>query len=426
MSSAGSGVAQGLLLELTTRCLVQDMEIDNCYFEFVHPVDEEFVLSKPFFTIFIRNDGTDDKGRSLLEARSVGRKPPLKDLRSCPFRDSRSMSAKPMNFAAFQYFNQNKADVLAVLDAVLYHLRRRALGKWEQLTPIQRLNVFAYTGLRLPGYWSILYANELPAGRSTGVPCAVAILSKMCHGLLTLIWHILSRCPSESICGASADAEMFYRYADEKGILIGGSEVCSGPPRVIQSIIHRVIHRQSDPIIEGIETVESVLNKAVRYCRVAHYAEVVALLYGSMKLRVSAAQVAGRGDPLTLGAAGFIPTFSYFDVAITMLESERPLNHQTYRALDMAYWEDAEISTQIAVGALEDLYIELIQAEKCGGVDEGMWAVFQNGCLQSMNSLNSMLGGAVHRQTPLTCADLEVFFGRAPAFDVSASRAGTR
>lgn len=386
------------------------------YYNFIHPVREDVVLLHPFFTIFSRNDGLDNRGRSLLEGRSISHRPSNEDFCQCPFKDSRAFHEKLMNRTALQYFNQNKSDVYGAIDLILQHLGERSAGTWEALSPLQRLNIFGYVGYRITGYWSVLYASRTRKCETVAVPHSIAILSKICHGIMTLTWDIIKSHSIHWKCGLHDMASEYYTYADRNGLLIGGNEVCAAPPKVIINVIEHVFKHDSAEGMATQSVPRPVRGEMIRYCRLVQYAEVVALLYASMKLRLSIQQKAKGGKSFHLRDVGFTPSFSYFHVALDMLEADLPLMQPEFAVLDMEYWEDADLANKMPIDNLKEAYNQLIKKSNGKHATQADWTEFHCRSVTAMNILNALLTGEEEAHNCITDREVEMFFGSFPNY----------
>ena len=169
----------------------------------------------------------DDEGRPLGERRApsdakVGVQIVLKQ---CPYEDERL--GKPMNVSALAQIARHFDGVLADLGA--FASRRRGAPGWMALLPA------IMDQLAAPATWM------LRAGPgTTTVPAKHAAGHKLAAGFFGVLRSLIEL----EALGVERPISVpdFVGFVHERGVLVGASESCAGPPNMIQEATQALLH----------------------------------------------------------------------------------------------------------------------------------------------------------------------------------------
>ena len=166
----------------------------------------------------------DVEGRPLRE----GRTPPAflrgNDIAwsGCPYSGSRHQHVNPMNVSALR---QTSAHWDAILDALTLLQQRYALGRGGYGPDLRDLWYVSQLGSALP--WFFIFRDGLPP------PAYAAALSKATLGTGILAQRALVKMFAERWPPPPLTAITMMELAEYSGTLVGASEVCAAPEKMI-------------------------------------------------------------------------------------------------------------------------------------------------------------------------------------------------
>ncbi len=178
----------------------------------------------------------DSNGRPLLENRSslVRREPWRRKRVDCPYTDSRLNSHRPMNEEAMLALAPDFDGILACTDAQ----RRAILGGERDVMTVPEIVSLAQCFVT----WPLLLWLQAPSRTEVVLPAFVANAFRAHQGLLKAARQLLVAGVEPHGAYFIADAEVLNDFIEQNKVLVGESEVCAAPPRVLARFIHVVCH----------------------------------------------------------------------------------------------------------------------------------------------------------------------------------------
>lgn len=164
---------------------------------------------------------------------------------TCRYPGSRGHSGLPMNVSALRGLTANWAEVrrlVQLLRAAYY----RDAGPEQESTLLDVARI-SYFGQQLPAY----YAHSRADVENHAVPPSLAALHKMLAGVFgtakTMLLDAVGR--GGVFDKVVVTPRQFVDYAEQHGLLVGrsGTEVCAGPPKLIDEVVHRLMARPGPP-----------------------------------------------------------------------------------------------------------------------------------------------------------------------------------
>jgi hypothetical protein len=154
-------------------------------------------------------------------------------LRSCHYPGSRFRHAHPMNLSALQQLKQNWEDCRRLLGWLRAH-HLAATGA-DRVT-LSGLWQIARCGQSLPGW--LLFRRVDPVADGA-VPTAVAAVFKVVIGITFAAQslHLTAMLDGSHDEAAAVDVPRLLDHIESHGLLVGPSQVCAGPRRMIAEVL---------------------------------------------------------------------------------------------------------------------------------------------------------------------------------------------
>jgi hypothetical protein len=187
----------------------------------------------------------DDEGRPLREGRTPKEllRPDDIEYKTCPYAGSRHQHANPMNVSALR---QTSAHWDPIIDALVQlriaYAKRKSYG--PDVMDVWRVSQL---GSALP--WFYIF-------RDGTTPAHAAALSKATLGMGIFAQKLLAKMLVERWLPPPLTSATMLELAEASGTLIGASEVCSGPDKMLLRFFDG--YHDEPRVIEGAESIKSI------------------------------------------------------------------------------------------------------------------------------------------------------------------------
>lgn len=186
-----------------------------------YPFDVPFLRQNAAFLLFCPPDRLDAEGRPVLEGRSMCYSLDKSAFATCTYGDSRRSAGKLMNVEALRALSRHQEDTLELIRAI-GHVLKHSGERNDRAPDLNSLYALAYVGYRAPS----LYFCQQVLDTSVAIPTACAVFARFAHGLVNVL-ALIALEQGGKLSGSYMTAEQLYRYADERGHLIGVHEACA-------------------------------------------------------------------------------------------------------------------------------------------------------------------------------------------------------
>jgi hypothetical protein len=228
----------------------------------------------------------DEEGRPLREGRTPPehRRPGEIEYRPCPYPGSRQVAGRPMNVSALRQTSAHWDEITAALGFLraAYAELRGSYG--PDILDLWRVSQL---GSALP-WFHVLAGEPLPA--------YAAALSKATLGTGILAQRLLLRMLAEAWAPPPLTAPVLAALAEATGTLVGETEVCSAPDRMIARFLEVLVGDPSATPTPGIDPLiaarDRVLGFGAGYCAF----KLAMWLYYQARRFLYADVAAARGD----------------------------------------------------------------------------------------------------------------------------------
>lgn len=192
-----------------------------------YPFDVITLRRNKAFMLFCPPDVLDEERRPVLEGRSLLHALDPSDFQSCPYADSRSRSAKPMNVESLKALSRNQDAVANFIYGVGQFVL--ACSADEPTEPdLGHLYALSYIGYRAP---TLYFCNKL-FDDTYEIPAVCSVTSRFFQGLLNML-ALIALEHGGHLAGMRMTAQALYQYADERGHLVGSDESCAASKATI-------------------------------------------------------------------------------------------------------------------------------------------------------------------------------------------------
>jgi hypothetical protein len=173
----------------------------------------------------------DDEGRPLREGRTPPeyQQPGEIEYRPCPYPGSRQVAGRPMNVSALRQTSAHWDDITGALGVLRAAYAGARGGHGPDILDLWRVSQL---GSALP-WFHVLAGQPLPA--------YAAALSKATLGTGILAQRLLLRMLAEAWMPPPLTARALAELAESTGTLVGHSEVCSAPDRMIARFLEILV-----------------------------------------------------------------------------------------------------------------------------------------------------------------------------------------
>lgn len=173
----------------------------------------------------------DDEGRPLREGRTPAQYLTAGeiDYRGCPYPGSRQQSGRPMNVSALRQTSAHWDEIIETLGVLRSAYAGARGGYGPDVMDLWRVSQL---GSALPWYF-VLAGEPLPA--------YAAALSKATLGTGILAQRLLLKMLAEAWTPPALTAPVLAGLAESTGTLVGETEVCSAPDRMIARFLEALI-----------------------------------------------------------------------------------------------------------------------------------------------------------------------------------------
>jgi hypothetical protein len=173
----------------------------------------------------------DDEGRPLREGRTPPeyRRPDEIEYRPCPYPGSRQVAGRPMNVSALRQTSAHWDEIAYALGFLRAAYAGARGGYGPDILDLWRVSQL---GSALP--WFHALAGE-------PLPAYAAALSKATLGTGILAQRLLLRMLAEAWMPPPFTAQVLAELAESTGTLVGESEVCSAPDRMIARFLEVLV-----------------------------------------------------------------------------------------------------------------------------------------------------------------------------------------
>lgn len=173
----------------------------------------------------------DDEGRPLREGRTPPehQRPGEIEYRPCPYPGSRQVAGRPMNVSALRQTSAHWDEITSALGFLRAAYAEARGGYGPDLLDLWRVSQL---GSALP-WFHVLAGEPLPA--------YAAALSKATLGTGILAQRLLLRMLAEAWMPPPLTARTLAELAESTGTLVGESEVCSAPDRMIARFLEVLV-----------------------------------------------------------------------------------------------------------------------------------------------------------------------------------------
>ena len=188
-----------------------------------------------FYELITNNmdETLDIEGRPLGEQRAPDLYAKTETIKiQCNYPGSRFQNSNPMNVSALKQIRQNKSEIL-----YLFSRLRQNVCKFSDIERVTYLEVWeiASQAILLPLFIKLKYGPKIPA--------YAAGLYKVAFGLISVAMKLtLKETLGQQLL---IDPSYVFQCVESSGELIGSSEVCAAPERLIKEVIHSIIYGDS-------------------------------------------------------------------------------------------------------------------------------------------------------------------------------------
>ena len=241
--------------------------------------DEALTIANVFEALVQRkvNEYFDVVGRPVGEQRSSIYHQIPTDLRECHYAGSRYKHPNPMNVSALKDMLQEWNGILGLLSMIhqqycLFHER--------EVETTADLFVIGNAGVFLVDY---LAFRRVEPFRTKEIPLLVSGLYKVCLGFQVagLTMTLEEAFMGKDTPNQLSDSQTFYDYIEERNILIGAKEVCSGPQKLICQAYDAMIGRETH-----LETTEGISQLQINWDDFIRFASHISKLWLNLSLFV--------------------------------------------------------------------------------------------------------------------------------------------
>jgi hypothetical protein len=179
----------------------------------------------------------DEEGRPLREGRTPPelRRPAEIEYRPCPYPGSRQVAGRPMNVSALRQTSEHWDEIIAALGFLRTAYAGLRGGYGPDILDLWRVSQL---GSALP-WFHVLAGEPLPA--------YAAALSKATLGTGILAQRLLLRMLAEAWMPPPLTARALAELAESTGTLVGETEVCSAPDRMIARFLEVLVGEPGEP-----------------------------------------------------------------------------------------------------------------------------------------------------------------------------------
>ncbi|MFJ2466765.1 hypothetical protein [Pseudomonas sp. NPDC087615] len=196
-------------------------------FQLPYPFGVEYMRQNKIFMLFCPPDRLDAEQRPVLEGRSILYTLDECALQPCPYTDSRGDSGKPINVESLKALSRHQEATAQFIQHIGSYLAE-GQGGIAGAPDLGRLYALSYIGYRAPS----LYFCKKFLDDSVAIPVVCAVASRFFHGLVNML-ALIALEHEGRLVGVSMTAEQLYRYADDRGHLIGLKEACAASKATI-------------------------------------------------------------------------------------------------------------------------------------------------------------------------------------------------
>jgi hypothetical protein len=192
----------------------------------------------------------DDEGRPLREGRTPKEllRPDDIEYKTCPYAGSRHQHANPMNVSALRQTSAHWEPIIETLVQLrVAYAKRKSYG--PDVMDVWRVSQL---GSALP--WFYIF-------RDGTTPAHAAALSKATLGMGIFAQKLLSKMLVERWLPPPLTSATMLELAEASGTLIGQSEVCSGPDKMLVRFFDGYHEGDAEPI----ESIDAILTFGAHY-----------------------------------------------------------------------------------------------------------------------------------------------------------------
>ncbi|WP_339413623.1 hypothetical protein [Pseudomonas sp. EA_35y_Pfl2_R5] len=229
-----------------------------------YPFDVEYMRRNKAFLLFCPPDRLDEEQRPVLEGRSVLYKLDESSYQSCPYSDSRGISGKPINVESLKALSRHQDAVAKLMEGVgRYVARQRSVD--GAAPDLSHMYALAYIGYRSP---SLYFCRKL-FDEEVEIPSVCSVASRFFHGLMNML-ALIALEHDGVLDGVTMTPEQLYRYADDRGHLIGIKESCAAS----KAAIVKYLSLSFEVCIEPTQSDQETLGSLLPFNAIGHAAQV--------------------------------------------------------------------------------------------------------------------------------------------------------
>jgi hypothetical protein len=208
----------------------------------------------------------DDEGRPLREGRTPPeyQRPDEIEYRPCPYAGSRQAAGRPMNVSALRQTSAHWEEIIEALGFLRAAYAEARGGYGPDVMDVWRVSQL---GSALPWYF-VLRGEPLPA--------YAAALSKATLGTGILAQRLILKMFAERWMPAPFTTPELVALAESTGTLVGETEVCSAPDRMIARFVDALVAGAPSGGVAAVDALAAARDRVISF----------GACYGAFKLAV--------------------------------------------------------------------------------------------------------------------------------------------